>query len=77
MKTLKNGYEITDPKGEKVFFIFNEKEQTWSMEENGICKEVIKFNEDGTICLVFNGEIYNYRELREELEQRMDLGFRI
>lgn len=49
VKTLKNGYEITDPKGEKVCFIFNEKDQTWSMEENGICKEVIKFNEDGTI----------------------------
>lgn len=25
-------------------------------------------NEDGTIWLVFNGEIYNYRELRERLE---------
>jgi asparagine synthase (glutamine-hydrolysing) len=27
-------------------------------------------NEDGTIWLVFNGEIYNFRELREVLEQR-------
>src|SRR5687768_9780214 len=24
-------------------------------------------NEDGTVWLVFNGEIYNYRQLREEL----------
>ncbi|MGW8179821.1 MAG: asparagine synthase (glutamine-hydrolyzing), partial [bacterium] len=24
-------------------------------------------NEDGTLWLVFNGEIYNYRELRSEL----------
>ncbi len=28
------------------------------------------FNEDGQIALVFNGEIYNYRELRPELEAR-------
>ena len=25
------------------------------------------FNEDGSIAIVFNGEIYNYRDLREEL----------
>lgn len=25
-------------------------------------------NEDGSICCVFNGEVYNYRELREHLE---------
>ncbi|HZZ15812.1 MAG TPA: asparagine synthetase B, partial [Candidatus Sulfotelmatobacter sp.] len=27
-------------------------------------------NEDGTIWIVFNGEIYNFPELRHELEQR-------
>jgi asparagine synthase (glutamine-hydrolysing) len=28
------------------------------------------FNEDGTVCVVFNGEIYNFLDLRTELEAR-------
>ncbi len=27
------------------------------------------FNEDGTVCVVYNGEIYNFTDLRKELEE--------
>src|SRR5260221_14697141 len=28
------------------------------------------YNEDRTVCIVFNGEIYNFRDQRQELEAR-------
>jgi asparagine synthase (glutamine-hydrolysing) len=28
------------------------------------------YNEDGSVCIVFNGEIYNFLDLRQDLEQR-------
>ena len=57
VKTIKDGYEITRPTGEKVFFTYNKKNNSWSMEENGVLKELFRFNEDGTLKTVLpNGE---------------------
>lgn len=57
VKTLKNGYEITAPTGEKTFFVYDKKANSWSMEANGKVQELFRFNEDGTVkaCLP-NGE---------------------
>ena len=60
IKTLKNGYEITDPEGEKSYFVFNKKKKSWSYSKDGDIRELFSFNEDGSIqaCLP-NGEKMN------------------
>ena len=49
VKTMKNGYKVTAPTGEVTLFIHNEKNDSWSMQQNGITKEIFRFNADGTI----------------------------
>ena len=57
IKTLKNGYEVKSPTGEKTLFIHNDQNDSWSMTQNGITKEIIRFNADGTIqASLQNGE---------------------
>ena len=57
VKTLKNGYEVKAPTGEVTYFIHNDKNDSWSMQQNGITKELFRFNNDGTIEAVLqNGE---------------------
>ncbi len=53
IKTLKNGYEITDPAGEKSYFVFDKKNKSWSYSKDGDIRELFSFNEDGSIqaCL--------------------------
>ena len=48
-KTLKNGYEITDPDGEVSHLVYNKKEKSWSYEDKGALRELFRFNDDGTI----------------------------
>lgn len=38
VKTLKNGYEITDPNGEKSYLVYNKKEKSWNYKDNGALK---------------------------------------
>lgn len=57
VKTLKNGYEITNPEGEKMTLTYNKKTKTWSESDNGMTRELFRFNADGTIqAFLPNGE---------------------
>ena len=55
--TLKDGYEVKSPTGELTYFRHNAENDSWSMEQNGVTKEIIRFNADGTIqASLQNGE---------------------
>jgi hypothetical protein len=58
--TLKNGYEIKAPTGEITYFIHNVENDSWSMEQDGVQKEIFRFNSDGTIQARINGETKNF-----------------
>ena len=56
VKTLKNGYEITNPNGEVTLFTYNKKSDTWYIQQNGVTQELFQFNEDGkSIKMNING----------------------
>lgn len=57
VKTLKNGYEVKAPTGEKTYFVYDKKNNSWSMQANGETRELFRFNGDGSVqaCLP-NGE---------------------
>ena len=55
--TLKNGYEVKAPTGEITYFYHNDDDNSWSMEQNGITKELFRFNADGkTIRTTINNQ---------------------
>lgn len=57
VKTLKNGYEVKAPNGETTLFTHNSENDSWSVSQNGITKEIFRFNADGTIqANLQNGE---------------------
>lgn len=48
VKTLKDGYEVTKPDGDKVYFVHDEATDSWAMKVNGQVTEIFRFTEDGT-----------------------------
>ena len=49
VKTLKDGYEVKAPNGEITLFTHDSKTESWSITQNGVTKEIIRFTADGTI----------------------------
>ena len=49
VKTMKDGYEVTKPDGDKVYFVHNADDDSWMMKADGKETELFRFNEDGTI----------------------------
>ena len=60
VKTLKNGYEVKAPNGEVTLFMHDSKTESWSISQNGVTKEIIRFNADGSIQANVNGETKNF-----------------
>lgn len=70
IKTLKNGYEITDPDGEKSYFVFDKKDKTWSYSKDGDIRQLFSFNEDGSIqAFLPNGQKMNVEQNENGLYQ--------
>ena len=54
---LKNGYEVKAPTGEITYFYHNDENDSWSMVQDGVTKELFRFNKDGkTIQANINGQ---------------------
>src|SRR3712207_4206895 len=49
VKTLKEGYEITKPDGEKLLFTYDKATNSWWQQKDGNKVEMFRFNADGTI----------------------------
>jgi hypothetical protein len=53
---LKNGYEVKAPNGDVTNFIHDAETDSWSMEQNGVKKEIFRFNGKNSIKSFINGE---------------------
>ena len=49
VQPTKDGYRITDPAGQLTVLTHNEATDSWSMTQNGVTKELFRYNADGTI----------------------------
>ncbi|MBR2102906.1 MAG: DUF3332 domain-containing protein [Prevotella sp.] len=48
---LKNGYEVKAPTGELSYFIYDKQNDTWSLQQNGVTRQLFRYNADGTLTV--------------------------
>jgi hypothetical protein len=58
--TLENGYEVKSDKGEVMLLTHDAQTDAWWVEQNGVKKELFRFNADGTIRASINGNARDF-----------------
>ena len=72
VKTLRNGYEIKSPTGEITYLLYDKKNDSWSINQNGVTQELFRFNEDHTsIKVVVNGESRDFALNEQGVQEAM------
>ena len=75
---MKNGYEITDPDGEKSYFVFDKKHKSWSYSKDGDIRELFSFNEEafkaiyGIEATCVLEQIKQHKDLRQVVRQEQN-----
>lgn len=49
VKVVKDGYVVTAEDGEVTLFNHDAKTDTWSITQNGITKDIVRYNNNGTV----------------------------
>ncbi|MBR0433862.1 MAG: DUF3332 domain-containing protein [Bacteroidaceae bacterium] len=49
IKTTKKGYIVTSPEGLKTTFTHNDKDDSWSVTQNGVTRKLFRYGENGQI----------------------------
>ena len=67
--TLEDGYKIAKPDGEEVFFVYDKKDNSWSVKTENEEKKLVKINDDGTVdAILETGNVVNISQTTEGLE---------
>ena len=67
--TLEDGYKIAKPSGEEVFFVYDKKDNSWSIKAENEEKKLVKINDDGTVdAILETGNVVNVSQNAEGLE---------
>ena len=67
--TLEDGYKIAKPSGDEVFFVYDKKDNSWSIKAENEEKKLVKINDDGTVdAILETGNVLNVSMNEEGLE---------
>ena len=67
--TLEDGYKIAKPNGEEVFFVYDKKDNSWSIKAENEEKKLVKINNDGTVdAILETGDVLTVSQNQDGLE---------